>query len=168
MSTTDEQGKVRKFLTERLRLDLLGPNNPDEVLRQDRETREGDTPLSKYLVGILYPSGSLISPDEDDSANDGGGGRGVDAGQHGGDYRRDGDCTAFGSECRFGLGDDFGGFASWLASDYGELCGGLAGIRLGGAKRRGVANRSGDSRAGGADGRESSGCCGGFGGGCCG
>jgi len=71
---TSEQQQVRAALVERLRHDLLGPETPDEVLRQNRETREGDTPLSRYLVGILYPSNSLVAPDEDDSANDGGDG----------------------------------------------------------------------------------------------
>jgi hypothetical protein len=74
MSIVDEQQEVRKSLTERLRLDLLGPASPDEVLRQNPATREGDTPLSRYLVGILYPAGSLVTPEEDDSANDGGDG----------------------------------------------------------------------------------------------
>lgn len=74
MSMSDEQQEVRKLLIERLRLDLLGPEKPDEELRQDRETREGDTPLSRYLVGILYPAGSLVAPEEDDSANNGGDG----------------------------------------------------------------------------------------------
>ncbi|MGQ4809360.1 hypothetical protein NKDENANG_02776 [Candidatus Entotheonellaceae bacterium PAL068K] len=71
MSIGDLQQEVRTSLVERLRLDLLGPATPDEVLRQDRETREGDTPLSRYLLGILYPAGSLVAPEEDDSANDG-------------------------------------------------------------------------------------------------
>jgi len=74
MSMSDEQQEVRKLLTKRLRLDLLGPATPDEVLRQNRETREGDTPLSRYLVGILYPAGSSVAAEEDDSANDGGDG----------------------------------------------------------------------------------------------
>lgn len=73
MSNTDQQA-VRGALVERLRLDLLGPATPDEVLRQDKETREGDTPLSRYLVGILYPSNSLVGQEEDDGANDGGDG----------------------------------------------------------------------------------------------
>ena len=40
MSAT-EQMEVRDLLVKRLRLDLLGPSSPDEVLRQDREAREG-------------------------------------------------------------------------------------------------------------------------------
>ena len=51
-----EQMEVRDLLVKRLRLDLLGPSSSNEVLRQDREAREGDTPLSRYLVGILYPA----------------------------------------------------------------------------------------------------------------
>lgn len=70
MSIRDEQQEVRQLLTERLRLDLLGPTSADEELVQNRETREGDTPLSKYLVGILYPSDSLVTEDEDDGANE--------------------------------------------------------------------------------------------------
>jgi hypothetical protein len=74
MSTGDLQQEVRKSLIERIRLDLLGPATPDEVLRQDKKTQEGDTPLSRYLLGILYPAGSLVAPEEDDSANNGGDG----------------------------------------------------------------------------------------------
>ncbi len=70
--SADDQMQVRKLLVERLRLDLLGPSSPDEVLRQDKEAREGDTPLSRYLVGILYPGNSVVSAEEDDFANDGG------------------------------------------------------------------------------------------------
>lgn len=66
-----EQMEVRDAQIKRLRLDLLGPSSPDEVLRQDRETREGDTPLSRYLVGILYPTDSVVPAEEDDFANDG-------------------------------------------------------------------------------------------------
>ena len=71
MSAT-EQEQVRNTLIRRLRLDLLGPSAPDEVLTQNRETREGDNPLSRYLIGILYPANSIIDPDEDDFSNDGG------------------------------------------------------------------------------------------------
>ena len=67
-----EQEQVRNTLIRRLRLDLLGPAAPDEVLTQNRETREGDNPLSRYLIGILYPATSTIDPDEDDFSNDGG------------------------------------------------------------------------------------------------
>src|SRR5271157_1723183 len=74
-----EQMEVRDLLVKRLRLDLLGPSSPDEVLRQDREAREGDTPLSRYLVGILYPTDSLVSAEEDDFANDGAEGEEDDA-----------------------------------------------------------------------------------------
>lgn len=78
MSVT-EQMDVREQLVNRLRLDLLGPSNPDEVLRQDREAREGDTPLSRYLLGILYPTDSVVPPEEDDFANDGAEGEEDDA-----------------------------------------------------------------------------------------
>ena len=74
-----EQMEVRDLLVKRLRLDLLGPSSSDEVLRQDREAREGDTPLSRYLVGILYPTDSMVPPEEDDFANDGAEGEEDDA-----------------------------------------------------------------------------------------
>lgn len=67
-----DQREVREALMGRLRLDLLGPSAPEEVLVQDRETREGDTPLSRYLIGSLYPSDSLVTPEEDDFANESG------------------------------------------------------------------------------------------------
>lgn len=78
MSLTDQQN-VRDELVRRLRSDLLGPSTPDEVLRQDKETGGGDTPLSRYLMGILYPSDSLVAPEEDDSGNDIGNGEEDDA-----------------------------------------------------------------------------------------
>lgn len=74
-----EQMEMRNALVSRLRLDLLGPSAPDEVLRQDREAREGDTPLSRYLIGILYPTDSIVSAEEDDFANDGAEGEEDDA-----------------------------------------------------------------------------------------
>ena len=73
MSVSDQQ-QVRNSLIERLRFDLLGPISLDEVLVQNKETREGDTPLSRYLIGILYPSDSLVTEDEDEGANEGGNG----------------------------------------------------------------------------------------------
>ena len=57
-------------MLDRLRLDLLGPAAPDETLIQDRETHEGDTPLSRYLLGILYPADSQVAPDEDDFSSE--------------------------------------------------------------------------------------------------
>jgi hypothetical protein len=66
-----EQERIREGIVSRLRLDLLGPEAENEVLRQDKETREGDNPLTRYLVGVLYPSDSLVDPEEDDFANDG-------------------------------------------------------------------------------------------------
>ena len=72
MSITDEQRQVRSAIIDRLRLDLLGPSSPDEVLVQNKKKREGDTPLTRYLIGILYPADTFVPPDEDDSANDGG------------------------------------------------------------------------------------------------
>jgi len=54
---------------DRLRLDLLGPTSPDEVLIEKKAIREGDTPLSRYLLGILYPADTPLEPEEDDFAN---------------------------------------------------------------------------------------------------
>lgn len=77
--TMTGQLDVRQHLVKRLHLDLLGPSSPDEVLRQDKESREGDTPLSRYLIGILYPTDSVVSAEEDDFANDGAEGEEDDA-----------------------------------------------------------------------------------------
>jgi hypothetical protein len=67
-----EQNAVREELFKRLCLDLIGPEAPDEVLVQDFEARTGDSPLSRYLMGILYPTNSVVPADEDDFANEGG------------------------------------------------------------------------------------------------
>lgn len=69
-----EQRNIRESLAARLRSDLLGPIADDETIVHDKETGEGDTPLSRYLVGILYPAGAVVSHEEDDSANEGGDG----------------------------------------------------------------------------------------------
>lgn len=69
-----EQRDVRESLAARLRSDLLGPMADDETIVHDKETGEGDTPLSRYLVGILYFAGSVVNSEEDDSANEGGDG----------------------------------------------------------------------------------------------
>lgn len=71
MSVIDQQEQIRSTLVERLRRDLLGPSSPDEELIQDRETGTGDTPLGRYLLGILYPGDSPVTPEEDDSASEG-------------------------------------------------------------------------------------------------
>src|ERR1035438_966375 len=65
---TEEQNAIREDLFERLRLDLVGPERHDEVLVQDRENRKGDSPISKYLMGILYPANSPVPAEEDDFA----------------------------------------------------------------------------------------------------
>jgi hypothetical protein len=67
-----EQEAVREELFKKLHLDLIGPEAPDEVLVQDLESRTGDSPLSRYLTGILYPANSPVPADEDDFANDAG------------------------------------------------------------------------------------------------
>lgn len=66
-----EQEHIRDEMVRHLIGDVLGPAAENEVLRQDRDAREGDTPLTRYLLGILYPSDSLVEPEEDDFANDG-------------------------------------------------------------------------------------------------
>lgn len=68
---TQKQKEVRWQQIERLKLDLLGPTAVNEVLRQNKETREGDTPTSRYLVGILYPPSARVEEQEDDFANEG-------------------------------------------------------------------------------------------------
>jgi hypothetical protein len=50
---------VRARLVEALRFDLLGPEEPHEVLRQ--------SPATRYLVGMLAPRGTPTDPTEDDS-----------------------------------------------------------------------------------------------------
>jgi hypothetical protein len=67
----EAQEEIRGQLYERLRLDLLGPVAADEVLRENKESREGDSPLSRYLLGILYPANALVGAEDDDFANDG-------------------------------------------------------------------------------------------------
>ena len=58
---------VRERLLDALRIDLLGPQEPEEVLAQPPSTR--------YLIGMLAPKGTRLSPSEDegtDSTIDGG------------------------------------------------------------------------------------------------
>ena len=62
-----EQDALRRSIIDRLRLDVLGPSSEDEVLIEDREARLGESPLSHYLLGILYPSNTPVLQDEDDS-----------------------------------------------------------------------------------------------------
>ena len=51
---------VRDRLLAALRYDLLGPEEPDEVLRQSPKTR--------YLVGMLAPNGTMIEAAEDEQS----------------------------------------------------------------------------------------------------
>jgi hypothetical protein len=53
-----EKVEVRSELLDRLRLELVGPNNDNEVL--------DESPSSRYLTGILWPAGTEISSEEDD------------------------------------------------------------------------------------------------------
>jgi len=50
---------VRERLIAALRYDLLGPEEPEEVLQQ--------SPATRYLLGMLAPQGTLGDPAEDDS-----------------------------------------------------------------------------------------------------
>src|SRR5438094_10486331 len=55
---------VRDRLVSALRVDLLGPENPEELLAQ--------SPATRYLVGMLAPRDTEVDPIEDDQATDGG------------------------------------------------------------------------------------------------
>jgi hypothetical protein len=54
--------KVRAYLLDELRKDLMGPTQVDEILE--------DPPTIHYLTGILYPDETDVSPDQDDEANE--------------------------------------------------------------------------------------------------
>ncbi len=55
----DAKGEtIRTRLLDALEIDLLGPEAPDEVLSQ--------SPSSRYLVGMLAPKGTKLSPTEDE------------------------------------------------------------------------------------------------------
>lgn len=67
-----EQDALRREAIARLRLDLLGPAEETETFVEDRQTRSGESPLTRYLVGILYPANTPVAPEEDDDAGAGG------------------------------------------------------------------------------------------------
>lgn len=54
---TPTQNDIRNYLLEELKIDLVGPYQEDE------ELKEG--PVSYYLTGILFPADSDIDPEED-------------------------------------------------------------------------------------------------------
>ena len=57
----EAQGEtVRERLLNALKTDLLGPEAPDEEL--------GQSPSTRYLIGMLAPQGTRLSPSEDESA----------------------------------------------------------------------------------------------------
>ena len=58
---TDFRGE-RKYLVDTLKSLLLGPSRPDEEVKESL--------FSKYLIGILYPAGTTLDSEEDDSRND--------------------------------------------------------------------------------------------------
>ena len=51
---------VRERLLDALKIDLLGPETPEEELTQ--------SPASRYLIGMLAPRGTRLSPSEDEGA----------------------------------------------------------------------------------------------------
>ncbi|WP_199224685.1 helicase-related protein [Thioclava sp. NG1] len=53
---------ARDTLLERLKVDLIGPEEPNELI--------SDRPTDRYLTGILFPPRTTISPEDDDEAND--------------------------------------------------------------------------------------------------
>src|SRR4051794_26270895 len=55
----------RERLISALRLELLGPETPDEILQQSPNTR--------YLVGMLAPKGTPLDPTEDEGLEGDGG-----------------------------------------------------------------------------------------------
>ena len=55
-----EGDTVRERLLNALKIDLLGPETPDEALSQ--------SPASRYLIGMLAPRGTRLLPSEDEGA----------------------------------------------------------------------------------------------------
>lgn len=53
---------ARDTLLERMKVDLIGPEAPDELI--------SDRPTDRYLTGILFPPRTTISPEDDDEASD--------------------------------------------------------------------------------------------------
>lgn len=56
------QSEVRDYLIDELKKDFIGPYSPDETLSEG--------PISHYMMGILYPSDSMIDPEEDRDSNE--------------------------------------------------------------------------------------------------
>ena len=54
---------VREEVVETLRRNFLGPTAGDE---EKLSATERETPISRYMTGILFPNESEVSPDEDD------------------------------------------------------------------------------------------------------
>ncbi|WP_171615374.1 helicase-related protein [Ruegeria sp. HKCCD6428] len=53
---------ARDTLLERMKVDLIGPEEPNELI--------SDRPTDRYLTGILFPPRTTISPEDDDEASD--------------------------------------------------------------------------------------------------
>jgi hypothetical protein len=66
MVSTTASDVSRKAVIERLRVDLIGPRKPDELLPA--------RPSDIYLTGILWPRNTILSPDEDERLAVAGGG----------------------------------------------------------------------------------------------
>jgi len=53
---------ARDTLLERMKVDLIGPEEPTELI--------SDRPTDRYLTGIMFPPRTTISPEDDDEASD--------------------------------------------------------------------------------------------------
>ena len=53
---------ARDTILQRMKVDLIGPGAPDELI--------SDRPTDRYLTGILFPARTTISPEDDDEASD--------------------------------------------------------------------------------------------------
>ena len=68
----DDYYAFREAMVEALATDLLGPGSEDEVL--------DESPLDRYVTGVLYPAGRSENTDEADDAEDAADGTKVDGG----------------------------------------------------------------------------------------
>jgi len=50
--------EAREALVETVAYELLGPSDPDEEIEE--------SPLTRYLVGMLAPFGTLVAPEENE------------------------------------------------------------------------------------------------------
>lgn len=66
-----DPSSARAALVETLQYDLLGPSEPDEEI--------DESPLTRYLVGMLAPFGTVVAAEEDDSLDSGAGAEDVES-----------------------------------------------------------------------------------------